>query len=155
MSAAHDLLNLARNSGYTLTANGDRLKVRPVPPSDLLEAIKTYKAELLTLLSAPANDPDPSPSGGAPTVTQKRPIPAAAPLVTPDDLYRVQRPLLAHLTHCRECIVDLHRYCQAIERESNGYEAFLAEFPDMEQRHQDFVGEVIRARHAVFVRSVH
>ena len=90
-----------------------------------------------------------------PAVTQKRPIPAATPLVTPDDLYRVQRPLLAHLTHCRACIVDLHRYCQAIEREANGYEAFLAEFPDMEQRHQDFVGEVIRARHAVFVRSVH
>lgn len=90
-----------------------------------------------------------------PAIKQKPPIPATAPLVTPDDLYRVQRPLLAHLTHCRECIVDLHRYCQAIEREANGYEAFLAEFPDMEQRHQDFVGEVIRARHAVFVRSVH
>ena len=88
-------------------------------------------------------------------IAQKPPIPASAPLVTPDDLYRVQRPLLAHLTHCRACIVDLHRYCQAIEREANGYEAFLAEFPDMEQRHQDFVGEVIRARHAVFVRSVH
>ena len=90
-----------------------------------------------------------------PAIAQKPPIPARAPLVTPDDLYRVQRPLLAHLTHCRACIVDLHRYCQAIEREANGYEAFLAEFPDMEQRHQDFVGEVIRARHAVFVRSVH
>ena len=87
-----------------------------------------------------------------PAIAQKPPIPASAPLVTPDDLYRVQRPLLAHLTHCRECIVDLHRYCQAIERESNGYEAFLAEFPDMEQRHQDFVGEVIHKRHEVFLR---
>ena len=102
-----------------------------------------------------ASHHDTATSGEAFAIAQKPPIPAAAPLVTPDDLYRVQRPLLAHLTHCRACIVDLHRYCQAIEREANGYEAFLAEFPDMEQRHQDFVGEVIRARHAVFVRSVH
>ena len=155
MSAAHDLLNQARNSGYTLTANGDRLKVRPVPPSDLLESIKAHKAELLALLHESANDHAPSPLQEEPPEPRKQPIPAAIPLATPEDLFRVQRPLLAHLTHCHDCIVSVHRYCQAIEREANGYEAILAEFPDAEQRHEDFVGEVIRARHVVFVRSVH
>ena len=56
MSVAHDLLNMARDFGYTLTVNGDMLKVRPVPPPDLLEELRAHKAELLALLTDPAND---------------------------------------------------------------------------------------------------
>lgn len=76
-------------------------------------------------------------------------------LVTPDDLHRVRRPLLAHLTHCRECIVDLHRYCRDIVSDANTYETHLLYFSDPESIHEDFVSLVIRARHAAFVRGLH
>lgn len=68
------------------------------------------------------------------------------PLVTEADLNKMQRQLLGHLLTCRDCVVDDHLYCQQGGRDGSGYQGFLCEFPDAEQRHADFVGVVIQAR---------
>lgn len=90
----------------------------------------------------PANDPA-QPS----TVTDRqRAFLKREPLVTEADLYKMQRQLLGHLLTCRDCVVEDHLYCQQGCRDGSGYQGFLCEFPDAEQRHADFVGVVIQAR---------
>lgn len=141
MNTAQNLLAMAKNCGYTLTMNGDKLKVKPVPPSGLLEELRAHKAELLTLLSStPANDANH-------TVTDRqRAFLKREPLVTEADLGKMQRQLLGHLLTCRDCVVEDHLYCQQGGRDGSGYQGFLCEFPDAEQRHADYVGVVIQAR---------
>ena len=149
MNTARELLDYFKASGYTLRAKeGGKLGVRPPPPSDLLEELKAHKAELLTLLSAsPANDANPSHSGGGMTVTDRqRAFLGREPLVTEEDLHQIQRQLLRHLTDCRDCAIEEHLYCHQAERTGNGYAAYLTEFPDAEQRHADYVAVVIQAR---------
>ena len=149
MNTARELLDYFKASGYTLRAKeGGKLGVRPPPPSDLLEELKAHKAELLTLLSAsPANDANPSHSGGGMTVTDRqRAFLGRDPLVTEEDLHQIQRQLLRHLTDCRDCAIEEHLYCHQAERAGNGYAAYLTEFPDAEQRHADYVAVVIQAR---------
>jgi hypothetical protein len=138
MNTARELLHSLSASGYTLRAKeGGKLGVKPVPPSDLLEELRAHKAELLALLSSsPANDP--SPAGGE---VHSRP-----PLVSQEDLHQIMRHLLTHLATCRDCVVEDHLYCQQGGRDGSGYQGFLCEFPDAEQRHADFVGVVIQAR---------
>lgn len=68
------------------------------------------------------------------------------PLVTEAELNKMQRQLLGHLLTCRDCVVEDHLYCQQGGRDGSGYQGFLCEFPDAEQRHADFVGVVIQAR---------
>ena len=128
-------------SGYTLTMNGDKLKVKPVPPTGLLEELRAHKAELLTLLSStPANDANH-------TVTDRqRTFLKRDPLVTEADLHQIQRHLLRHLTDCRDCCIEDHLYCTQSERTGNGYAAYLTEFPDAAQRHADYVAVVIQSR---------
>ena len=90
-------------------------------------------------ITTPANDPDH-------TVTDRqRTFLKRDPLVTEADLNKMQRQLLGHLLTCRDCVVDDHLYCQG-GRDGSGYQGFLCEFPDAEQRHADFVGVVIQAR---------
>lgn len=141
MNTAQNLLAMAKSCGYTLTMNGDKLKVKPVPPTGLLEELRAHKAELLALLSStPANDTDH-------TVTDRqRTFLKRDPLVTEADLNKMQRQLLGHLLTCRDCVVDDHLYCQQGGRDGSGYQGFLCEFPDAEQRHADFVSVVIQAR---------
>jgi hypothetical protein len=149
MSTARELMDYFKASGYTLRAKeGGKLGVSPPPPSDLLEALKAHKAELLALLSAsPANDPAPSSCGGGITVTvQQRAFLKREPLVTEEDLHQIQRHLLRHLATCRDCGVEEHLYCHQAERTGNGYTAYLTEFPDAAQRHTDYVAVVIQAR---------
>ena len=166
MNTAHDLLNLARNSGYTLTATGDRLRVRPVPPTDLLEEFKAHKAELLTLLSAPADESPTSPAkvgGEHPYENLRPPLPKTSPetlpqdarqlaylgrppLVSTHDLLTVQRRQLAHLTRCRECCADLRLYCREGMRDGAGMDDLLTEFHDGEARRERFMDAVIRSR---------
>ena len=141
MNTAQNLLAMAMQSGYTLTMNGDKLKVKPVPPTGLLEELRAHKAELLTLLSStPANDANH-------TVTDRqRTFLKRDPLVTEADLNKMQRQLLGHLLTCRDCAIEEHIYCHLAERTGNGYAAYLTEFPDAAQRHADYVGVVIQAR---------
>jgi hypothetical protein len=141
MNTAQNLLAMAKNCGYTLTMNGDKLKVKPVPPSGLLEELRAHKAELLTLLSStPANDTDH-------TVTDRqRTFLKREPLVSQEDLHQIQRHLLRHLTDCRDCCIEDHLYCTQAERTGNGYAAYLTEFPDAAQRHADYVDVVIQSR---------
>jgi len=68
------------------------------------------------------------------------------PMVTESELNKMQRQLLGHLLTCRDCVVEDHLYCQQGCRDGSGYQGFLCEFPDAEQRHADFVGVVIQAR---------
>jgi len=68
------------------------------------------------------------------------------PLVTEAELNKMQRQLMGHLLTCRDCVVEDHLYCQQGGRDGSGYQGFLCEFPDAEQRHADFVGVVIQAR---------
>lgn len=68
------------------------------------------------------------------------------PLVTEAELNKMKRQLLGHLLTCRDCVVEDHLYCQQGGRDGSGYQGFLCEFPDAEQRHADFVGVVIQAR---------
>lgn len=141
MNTAQNLLAMAKNCGYTLTMNGDKLKVKPVPPSGLLEELRAHKAELLTLLSStPANDTDHTVNDRQRTFLKRD------PLVTEADLNKMQRQLLGHLLTCRDCVVEDHLYCQQGGRDGSGYQGFLCEFPDAEQRHADYVGVVIQAR---------
>ena len=60
MTAAAVLARL-RDLGVTAEARGDRLALRPASavPSDLLADLRQHKADLLTLLAVPANDPAP------------------------------------------------------------------------------------------------
>ena len=138
MNTARELLHSLSASGYTLRAKeGGKLGVKPVPPSDLLEELRAHKAELLALLSAsPANDPAPSRGEVQPRAT----------LVSQEDLRQIQRHLLRHLTDCRDCCIEDHLYCHQAERTGNGYAAYLTEFPDAAQRHNDYVAVVIQAR---------
>jgi len=93
-------------------------------------------------LITPANDPA-QPS----TVTDRqRAFLKREPLVTEAELNKMQRQLLGHLLTCRDCVVEDHLYCQQGGRDGSGYQGFLCEFPDAEQRHADFVGVVIQAR---------
>ena len=68
------------------------------------------------------------------------------PLVTEAELNKMQRQLLGHLLTCRDCVVEDHLYCQQGGRDGSGYQGFLCEFPDAEQRHADYVAVVIQAR---------
>jgi len=138
MNTARELLHSLSASGYTLRAKeGGKLGVKPVPPSDLLEELRAHKAELLALLSAsPANDPAPSRGEVQPRAT----------LVSQEDLRQIQRHLLRHLTDCRDCCIEDHLYCHQAERTGNGYAAYLTEFPDAAQRHNDYVAVVIQSR---------
>ena len=63
--------------------------------------------------------------------------------MTEADLNKMQRQLLGHLLTCRDCVVEDHLYCQQGGRDGSGYQGFLCEFPDAEQRHADFVGVVV------------
>lgn len=93
----------------------------------------------------PANEPQPSPSGGEfAEPTQNLTI--RPPLVSQEDLLQIMRHLLTHLATCRDCVVEDHLYCQQGGRDGSGYQGFLCEFPDAEQRHADYVGVVITAR---------
>jgi hypothetical protein len=141
MNTAQNLLAMAMQSGYTLTMNGDKLKVKPVPPTGLLEELRAHKAELLTLLSStPANDANH-------TVTDRqRTFLKRDPLVTEADLNKMQRQLLGHLLTCRDCAIEEHIYCHQAERTGNGYAAYLTEFPDAAPRHADYVAVVIQSR---------
>ena len=68
------------------------------------------------------------------------------PMVTEADLGKMQRQLMGHLLTCRDCVVEDHLYCQQGGRNGSGYQGFLCEFPDAEQRHAGYVGAVITAR---------
>lgn len=84
---------------------------------------------------------------GSKSVTERqRAFLKREPLVTEADLGKMQRQLLGHLLTCRDCVVEDHLYCQQGGRDGSGYQGFLCEFPDAEQRHADFVGVVIQAR---------
>jgi TubC N-terminal docking domain len=56
MNAALDILKRAQAAGVTLAADGDqlRLKAPAEPPAELIEELRTHKAELLALLSSAA-----------------------------------------------------------------------------------------------------
>jgi hypothetical protein len=149
MNTAQDLLQQARAAGYILTPkDGGLINIRPRPTDELREAVKAHKAELLALLSAsPANDSAPSSFVGGITVTdQQRAFLKREPLVSLEDLHQIQRHLLRHLADCRECGIEEHLYCHQAERTSNGYSAYLTEFPDAAQRHADYVAVVIQSR---------
>jgi hypothetical protein len=92
------------------------------------------------IIETPANDPSPH-GGGSSAADRERP-----PLVSQEDLHQIMRHLLTHLATCRDCVVEDHLYCQQGGRDGSGYQGFLCEFPDAEQRHADFVGVVIQAR---------
>lgn len=91
-------------------------------------------------ITTPANDPDHTVNDRQRTFLKRE------PLVTEADLNKMQRQLLGHLLTCRDCVVEDHLYCQQGGRDGSGYQGFLCEFPDAEQRHADFVGVVIQAR---------
>lgn len=167
MNTARELLDYFTASGYTLRAKeGGKLGVRPPPPTDMLEELKAHKAELLTLLSAPADESPTSPArGGAeqpyenlrPTLPKSSPgtLPQDArqwaylgrpPLVSTHDLLTVQRRLLAHLTRCRECCADLRLYCREGMQDGAGMDDLLTEFHDGEARRERFMDAVIRSR---------
>ena len=93
----------------------------------------------------PANDPSPL-GGGSSAVDRQRAYLGRPPLVSQEDLLQIMRHLLTHLATCRDCVVEDHLYCQQGGRDGSGYQGFLCEFPDAEQRHADFVGVVIQAR---------
>ena len=63
MSAAAALLDQLERLGVAARADGDVLRLRPVSllPADILADLRTHKAEVLALLTAPANDRPPSP----------------------------------------------------------------------------------------------
>ena len=69
-----------------------------------------------------------------------------AALVTLSDLTRIQQHLLPHLTACRECAVEPHRYCRAAARTGATLQVFLSDFKDGDQIHAAYVREVIAAR---------
>lgn len=46
------LIARCQSAGIALLPVGDKLKVRPVPPPDLLNELRSHKSELLALLSA-------------------------------------------------------------------------------------------------------
>ena len=167
MNTAHDLLQQARAAGYILTPkDGGLINIRPRPTDALRAAVKAHKAELLTLLSAPADESPTSPArGGAeqpyenlrPTLPKSSPgtLPQDArqwaylgrpPLVSTHDLLTVQRRLLAHLTRCRECCADLRLYCREGMQDGVGMDDLLTEFHDGEARRERFMDAVIRSR---------
>lgn len=71
---------------------------------------------------------------------------SAARLVTLEDLARVQQHLLPHLTACRACAVEDHRYCAASASTGATLQAFLDNFTNGAQLHAAFVRAVIAAR---------
>lgn len=50
MSAAADILRELDRAGIRAERRGDRIRLRPVPPSSLLERARAHKAELLAAL---------------------------------------------------------------------------------------------------------
>jgi len=94
-----------------------------------------------------ANEPHPSPSaGGLAVIDRQRAFLKRDPLVSEEDLHLIQTHLLRHLTDCRDCCIEDHLYCQQGGRDGSGYQGFLCEFPDAEQRHADYVAVVIQSR---------
>lgn len=111
MTAA-GLLTRAHAAGLAVVAEGGNLRLRGAvkPPADLLAELRTHKADVLALLTAPANDqaPESADHGGlteidrADALARLLPPPAAAP------------ELLAHIRDVLHCRVTLEGETVAI-----------------------------------------